>query len=158
MPGILKKLAIVFCIACAPAAYAGGSGTSPQEFLAALFAHYDGKGPGAGIDYASEAEIGRWFTPDLARRIRADQDRAAANDEPPSLDGDPFVGSQEWDVSGVAIAVGKSSDPRASSAVVTFTSMGETHEIRFSLAADGEGWKISDIDWGYDKLSGILGE
>lgn len=159
MFGTLKKTLVIsgalLMAGCAGTA-AGGAGDSPQAFVAALYAHYDGKGPGAGIDYGNDAEIDQWFAPGLAALVRADLARGAASNEPPVLDGDPFVNAQEWDVSGVAIAIGKTADPLKSTAMVTFRSMGEAREVRLDLAAGGDGWKIADIDWGDAKMSAIL--
>lgn len=129
---------------------------SPQEFLGELYSHYDGKGPGAGLDYSTHAVLERYFTPATMALIEADFARAAAADEIPVLNGDPFVGSQEWDVTGLDIAIGKSAEPEKTMAMVRFDSYGQRSEFRLDLEKVNGAWKIADIDWGYDKLSAIL--
>lgn len=129
---------------------------SPQEFLGALYARYDGKGPGAGIDYSQKAELERYFTPETMALIEADFAKAKAANEVPILNGDPFVGAQDWDVSKLEIAIGKSATPDRTLAVVRFESYGETSEFRLDLQLVETGWRIADIDWGYGTLRGIL--
>lgn len=129
---------------------------SPQAFLGELYSHYDGKGPGAGLNYSEAAVLRRYFTPATIALIEADFARAAAADEVPALDGDPFVGSQEWDVTGLDIAIGKSAAPDKTMAMVRFDSYGRQSEFRLDLELVNGAWKIADIDWGYDKLSAIL--
>jgi hypothetical protein len=146
-------------VAMLASACQGGAETevaSPQEFLTELYSHYDGKGPGAGLDYGERAVLRRYFAPDVVAAIEADFDRAAAADEPPALNGDPFVGSQEWDVTGIDIAVAKSTTPDATMAVIRIESMGESREVKLDLRRIEGQWKIADIDWGYDRLSAIL--
>jgi hypothetical protein len=137
--------------AAAPAA-------SPQEFLGALYSHYDGKGPGAGIDYSQSVELARYFTPETAALIAADFEKAKAANEVPVLNGDPFVGAQEWDVSNLDIAIGKTATPEQTMAMVRFESYGQTSEFRLDLQLVEAGWRIADIDWGYGTLRGILTE
>jgi hypothetical protein len=135
---------------------ADSAGASPQDFLGELYGHYEGKGPGAGIDYSQEAELQRYFTPETMAAIEADFARADAAGEPPALNGDPFVGAQEWDVTQVDIAIGKSAEPDQAMAVVRILSLGETREYKLDLEQVDGAWKIADIDWGFDKLSAIL--
>lgn len=129
---------------------------SPQEFLGELYGHYNGKGPEAGLDYTQKSVLEKYFTPATVAAIEADFARAAAAGEPPALNGDPFVGAQEWDVSGLDIAVGKSAAPDSTMAKVRFQNYAETREYTLDLALVGGAWKIADIDWGYDRLSAVV--
>ncbi|TDQ83066.1 uncharacterized protein DUF3828 [Dongia mobilis] len=138
------------------ASHATAETSSPQEFLAELYGHYEGKGAGAGLDYSKSDVLQRYFTPAMVAAIEADFDQAAAADEPPALNGDPFVGSQEWNVTRVDIAITKSTTPDATQAIVSIENMGSTSEVKLDLAQVEGTWKIADIDWGYDRLSAIL--
>lgn len=129
---------------------------SPQEFLGELYGHYNSKGPASGLDYTQKAVLEKYFTPDMVAAIEADAAKAAAAGEPPALNGDPFVGAQEWDVSGLDIAIGKSAIPDKTAAKVRFQNYAETREYSLDLALVDGAWKIADIDWGYDKLSAVV--
>lgn len=129
---------------------------SPQDFLGDLYSHYDGKGPGAGLDYSQKDVLARYFTPETVAAIEADFARAQAAGEPPALNGDPFVGAQEWDVTGLDIAIGKSATPDSTMAKVRFQSYGQTSEFTLDLKQVAGAWRIADIDWGYDKLSAVV--
>ncbi|MBL8709566.1 MAG: DUF3828 domain-containing protein [Rhodospirillaceae bacterium] len=150
----LLAIALQVLAACAGTAAVD----SPQDFLRALYARYDGMGPGAGIDYAQPAERQRYFTPEMVALIEADAARAAAAEEVPVLNGDPFVGSQDWDISNVTIAIAKSDDPDRTTAVVRFLNYSEANEFRLDLARVSGAWRIADIDWGYDRLSAVLAQ
>ena len=132
------------------------AGASPQEFLGELYGHYDGKGPGAGLDYSQKDVVERYFTPDMAAAIEADSARAKAANEVPNLNGDPFVGAQDWDVEGIAIAIGKSATPDSTMAKVRFENYGQSNEYTLDLRQVNGAWRIADIDWGYDKLSAVV--
>lgn len=131
---------------------------SPQGFLTELYGHYADKGPGAGIDIAAPGTLERYFTPELAQLIIADGERAKAANEVPNLDGDPFLGSQDWQVTELAIAVAKSSDPDKTIAMVKFNNYDRPVDVKLDLQRRPEGWRIAEIDWGYATLTTILRE
>lgn len=156
-PLLMAALGLLLLLAaCGREAPVAASQSSPQEFLAALYGHYEGEGPGAGIDYSNGAELRRWFTPDLAQGIEADFAAAQAAGEPPALNGDPFVGAQEWDVGKVDIAIAKSAGADETMASVRIDSLGRQSEFKLDLRRTGAGWRIADIDWGYDRLSAVV--
>lgn len=150
---------IAGCAAPAPQAAAEDAGfASPQDLLNELYGHYADKPAGSGIDLSADGAVAKYFTPDLARRIDADSKAAAAKNDIPALDGDPFVDSQDWQITDLAIAVAKSAEPDKTTAIVKFKSYDEAKTVTLSLAKTAAGWQIADIDWGYDKLSHILPE
>jgi hypothetical protein len=152
-------LVIAGCAAPAPEAVAADQGfASPQDLLNELYSHYADKPAGSGLDIADEAVIAKYFTPELAARINQDSAQAEAKGEVPALDGDPFVASQDWQVTDLQIAVGKSAEPDKTTAHVTFKNYDEVQNVTLLLAKTAQGWQIADIDWGYDKLSKILPE
>ena len=153
----LAGLAMLGSLALAACQQSGAAnGGSPQDFLAELYGHYDGQGPGSGLDYSQKSVLERYFTPETVAAIEADFARGQAAGEPPALNGDPFVGAQEWDVTGLDIAVGKSAAPDSTLAKVRFQSYGETSEFSLDLKQVDGAWRIADIDWGYDKLSKVV--
>ena len=70
-----------------------------QAFLESLYAPYRAKGF-KGQPY-TEAE--RFFEPTLARAMQRDYQLAQRNGVPPTLNGDPFVDAQEWEVTNLSI-------------------------------------------------------
>jgi hypothetical protein len=151
-------LIIAGCAAPGPQAVAEDGFASPQDLLNDLYGHYADKPAGSGIDLGDPDMVTKYFAPDLAAKIDADFKQAAAANEIPALDGDPFVDAQDWEVKDLAIAVAKSAEPDKTMAVVKFKNYGEQKELKLSLVKTDAGWQIADIDWGYDKLSKIYGE
>lgn len=155
---LLAGLTMAGCAAPGPQAAAEDGFASPQDLLDELYGHYAGQPAGSGVDLGDQAVVARYFTPDMAAKIEADAKQAAANNDVPALDGDPFVASQDWQVTDLAIAIAKSGEPDKTLAVVTFKNYGEPTELKLSLARTDAGWQIADIDWGYDQLSKIFTE
>ncbi len=92
-----------------------------QKFLEAIYKKYVGQNtPGIVFD-TSEAALA-YFTPELAAMISSDAESAQKNDEPPVLDGDPFIGAQDWDIKDLAITV-KDIAPGKAMGFVSFTNM-----------------------------------
>ena len=127
----------------APQARAAEPGA--KEFLAKLYANYTGKAK--GIDYASPANVKRYFTPELGKlfldKMKAD---AKKTDEVPDLDGDPFVAAQEWVITELVIKVTENG-PDQATGVVTFKNEGDAKMITLDLKKTKAGWRIDDIHW-----------
>jgi hypothetical protein len=83
--------------AAAAIARARAADASAQAFIAAIYNAYKGKS-GNGISLDSDAIIRRYFEPALAARMIKDRKDAADRGEAPTLSGDPFVDSGEWDI------------------------------------------------------------
>jgi len=66
--------------------------------------------------------------------------------EPQALDGDPFVGHREWDISNLAIEV-KGIGAFKATGTVAFTNDGKPEKIVLELQRSGNDWRIADIDW-----------
>ncbi len=156
-PFAVAAIALAFVAGAASTPVRAEDGfASPQALLDELYGHYADKPAGSGVDLSDAKVIATYFTPEMAGKIEADAEAAAAKGDVPALDGDPFVDAQDWEVKNLDIAVGKSSDPEKTEAVIRFKNYGEDKEIKLSLAKGASGWQIADIDWGYDKLSKIL--
>ena len=78
--------------------------------------------------------------------ITKDQTDAARRDEPPKLDGDPFVDAQDWEIAAFDIAVSDTA-PGKASATVKFDNSGEQTTVVLDLVKIKNDWRISDITW-----------
>ncbi len=146
-------LALVGCAAPTQSGF-----DSPQALLDDIYGHYADQPAGSGIDMAAPGIVARYFTPETAALIETDAARAKAADEVPALNGDPFVGSQDWQITQLEKAVAKSAEPDKTMAIVKFMNYGQPAEVKLQLAQSAEGWQVADIDWGYDSLTRILQE
>jgi hypothetical protein len=125
-----------------------------QKFLEAIYKKYVGQNPPGVIFDTSEAALA-YFTPELAAMISSDAESAQKNDEPPILDGDPFVGAQDWDIKNLAITV-KDIAPGRAIGLVSFANMGERQTVELDLKKLPQGWRIDDIRWSEGSLREIL--
>ena len=75
-----------------------------EAFVTAIYDAYKGKNA-HGVLIDNDRSVRRYFEPSLAALMRKDQKEAARRNEPPELDGDPFVDAQDWDISAFDIAV-----------------------------------------------------
>ena len=91
---------------------------SAQAFIAAIYAAYKGKNA-KGVRLTGEAALRRYFEPSLATMIVKDEQAAARRKDMPTLDGDPFVDGQDWEIAAVAIAMSNVTDTSAT-ATATF--------------------------------------
>ena len=121
--GILTGFAIALAALPVPPALAGG-GSAVKAFLADIYQRYVGSsaGPAKGISLNSVKTVRSYFTFGLASLIIEDRAAAAKRGEPPVFDGDPFIGSQDWDISNLAIEV-KDTGPFKAIGTVTFTAL-----------------------------------
>src|SRR5260221_11221079 len=90
-----------------------------QAFLESLYGPYRIKGF-RGQPY-TQAE--RFFVPTLAAAMQRDYQLAQKNGVPPTLNGDPFVYGQEWDVSNLSIRAPASGD--RATRVASFVNLSE---------------------------------
>jgi hypothetical protein len=145
-----RRKVILFGVLGAAAAIseARAADASARAFLAAIYNAYKGNN-GNGISLDGDAAIRRYFEPGLAALIGKDQKEAAARGEAPTLDGDPFVDAQDWDISAFDIAV-RDVAPNKASATVTFRNVDKPTTIVLDLVKLKEGWRIADIAWQRD--------
>jgi Protein of unknown function (DUF3828) len=137
----LVALWIGLALACVGAMAAEPSATS---FVEAIYAPYKIK-DGQGIPLDSDAALKRYFEPRLAALIIKDRNKAAG--ELPTLDTDPFIDAQDWDISAVDIAVRDTGADKAS-ATVSFKNLGKPTSVVLDLVKLKDGWRIADINWG----------
>ncbi|MGD0142167.1 MAG: DUF3828 domain-containing protein [Rhizomicrobium sp.] len=120
---------------------------SPEAFLQDIYSHYRGSDLVAkGIMFDKDADYRRYFADDLANLIIADEKAAAKAGDVPTLDGDPFVDAQDWEITHLNIHIDKSS-ATAATATVTFENIKEPKTLHIQLVATPKGWRIADIVW-----------
>jgi Protein of unknown function (DUF3828) len=124
-----------------PALASGGSGA--KAFLSDIYRRYVGSSV-QGISLDSVKTVRSYFTFGLASLII--EDRAANRGERPVLDGDPFIGSHDWDISNLAIGV-KDTGPLKAIGTVTFMNSGKAEQVVLELLRSGNDWRIADVAW-----------
>jgi hypothetical protein len=126
-----------------PALASGGSGA--KAFLSDIYRCYVGSSA-QGISLNSVKTVRSYFTFGLASLIIEDRAAAANHGEPPVLDGDPFIGSHDWDISKLAIDV-KDTGPFKAIGTVTFMNSGKAEQVVLELLRSGNDWRIADVAW-----------
>jgi len=125
-------------------AMAAAAEPSATSFVEAIYAPYKVK-DGKGIPLDSDAALKRYFEPRLVALIIKDRNKAGG--ELPTLDMDPFIDAQAWDISAVDIAVRDTSAEKAS-AKVSFKNLGKPTTVVLDLVKLTGEWRIADINWG----------
>jgi hypothetical protein len=117
-------------------------------FVTKIYDAYKGKGS-KGVSIAGEAAVQRYFEPSLAAMIIKDQKAAARKHDVPSLDGDPFIDAQDWEISAFDIAV-TDAPPDKAVATVSFKNIDQQTKIVLDLVKVKGDWRIADITWQRD--------
>ena len=99
-------LMLMFLVSASALAAPAASET-PQAFLDAIYKNYLGK-DSKGVPLDKAATIRRYFVAPLAAAMIKDNAAAALKrGEVPTLDGDPFIDGQDWEISDLAIKIKK---------------------------------------------------
>ncbi len=130
------------------------AGESAKAFLDAIYAHYQGVDP-EGLALSTDQELQHYFTPSLAQLMIADNKKAQAKGDVPSLDADPFVDAQDWEITDLAIAV---EDAPKTTAKVSFKNTGKPVTVTLDLVKAGNSWQINDIHWPDGSLRRLYGQ
>jgi Protein of unknown function (DUF3828) len=117
-------------------------------FVKAIYAPYKGKNT-KGIMLDTDAELRRYFEPSLAALISKDEKDAARRHDVPTLDGDPFIDAQDWEIPSFDIAVSDAGNGKAT-ATVKFVNAGQPVTVALDLVSAGGNWRIHDITWQHD--------
>jgi Protein of unknown function (DUF3828) len=137
---------IVLGAACAAiAGPALAAEPSPRDFITAIYDAYKGK-DAHGRPLDDDAAIRRYFEPKLAAAMIKDRRAAARRQEVGTLDFDPFVDAQDWEIPSFDIAV-NDSGPGKASATVKFANSGSNSTVALDLVKIKNEWKISNITW-----------
>jgi hypothetical protein len=124
----------------------GHADPAAKAFLDKIYAAYKGK-KSKGIRLDSDAALPRYFEPALVDLMIKDRNDAAKRGDVPSLDGDPFVNGQDWEIGPVNIVV-RDAAPDKATATVTFKNLDMPNKLVYELVKLKAGWRIADIDWG----------
>ena len=147
---VLFGMVIAFAAAGAKAAE-----PSAMAFVETIYAAYKGKN-GNGVSLDTDAKVRRYFEPKLAALINKDRKDAAKRGNVSTLDGDPFVDAQDWQIDAMDVAVRDTAADKAT-ATVSFMNIDKQITVVLELVKLREGWRISDIAWDrQETLRGIL--
>jgi hypothetical protein len=135
----MKRRILVLLLAALPVAARAQPQQSAQAFLEGLYAPYRTKGF-RGQPY-TQAE--RFFEPILARAMQRDYQLAQRNGVPPTLNGDPFVDAQEWEVTNLSIRAAAAGEQ--ATGIVSFVNFTQKKTLTVELVQTPGGWRISDI-------------
>ena len=141
-------LAAAFAVPAPLLARAAEPTATAKSFVERIYGSYLGsseKGSN-GVDLDTPADIKRYFTAGLASLILDDKAAAEKSGGPPMLDGDAFIGHQDWDIADLTVDV-KEVGTKAK-ATVSFTNFGKTEKVLVELLKVGADWRIADIQWG----------
>jgi cytochrome bd-type quinol oxidase subunit 1 len=119
---------------------------SATSFVEAIYAPYKVKA-GKGNPLDSDAAVKRYFEPRLAALIIKDRNKAAKRGDVSTLEMDPFIDAQDWDLSAVDVAVRDAGADKAS-ATVSFKNLGKQTTVVLDLVKLKDSWRIVDINWG----------
>ena len=141
------SLAAVLAVPAPLLARAAEPPATAKNFVEKIYGSYVGaatKGAN-GVQLEKPEDIKRYFTPGLASLILEDEAAAEKRGEPPTLDGDAFIGHQDWDIAELSIDV-KEAGAKAK-ATVSFTNFGKAEKVVVELLKVGADWRIADIQW-----------
>ncbi len=136
------------CALAVTASAARADDATALAFVKAIYAAYKGKNT-KGITLDTDAELRRYFEPSLAALISKDRNDAARHHDVPTLDGDPFIDAQDWDIRSFDIAVNDAGNGKATS-TVKFVNAGQPMTVALDLVSTGNTWRIADITWQHD--------
>jgi hypothetical protein len=133
-----------------------GAEPAAKAFLNSIYQRYLGSSSGAakGVALSNANLVRGYFTVGLASLILEDRATAAKRGEPPVLDGDPFIGHQDWDISNLTVEV-KDTGAFKTIGTVTFMNAGKPEKIVIELLRSGKEWRIADIEWDSGTLRGL---
>lgn len=140
MSTVTRRWTIVAVLSCAlPLGAVAQTLDTPQAFLQAIYFPYKEKNF-KGQPYW---ESSRFFVPQLAAAIDRDFKDSKKRGEPPTLDGDPFVDAQDWQITSVSLATSVSGNKAAGA--VAFVDSGKPRGVVVDLVKTEAGWRIADI-------------
>ena len=139
------RIFAVLALAVCTLASASAAPQTPEAFLRDIYSYYHGS-HSKGVPLDKDVDWRRYFADDLVALIVADENAAAKSGDIPTLDGDPFVDAQDWDITHLTIHI-DSQSATAATATVKFENIKEPKTFHFQLVATPKGWRIADIVW-----------
>jgi hypothetical protein len=149
--GVTAFMIVAFLTAAASAAPAASE--TPQAFLDAIYKTYLGE-DSKGVILDKPAVIRRYFLAPLAAAMIKDNAAAAKRGEVPTLDGDPFINGQDWEISDLAIKI-EMKPPDKAAGTATFDNSGTRMTVTYDLVKTAGGWRIADIGSGKKSLRAL---
>jgi Protein of unknown function (DUF3828) len=140
-----------FILAATGAAFAlpaRSADASALAFVTAIYNAYKGRDAN-GVSLDGERAIRRYFEPSLAALLIKDQKDSARRNEVGTLDFDPFVDAQDWDITAFDISVNDTAPDKAS-ATVKFVSDRKPATVLLELVKVKNDWRVNDITWQHD--------
>ena len=119
--------------------------SSAHDFVAAIYDTYVSKDRN-GVALDSNAKLQRYFEPSLAALMIKDRNQASRRGEVGTLDFDPFVDAQDWQISDLAIAM-EDAGPAKARATVKFKNVDKPSTVVLELVKIGKAWKIRNVTW-----------
>ena len=143
---MLTRRSLIFGASCAALATPARAGdASATAFITEIYNSYKGN-DAKGMPLDTERAIRRYFEPRLATLMANDRKQAARRNEVGSLDFDPFLDAQDWDVTAFDIVVSDEAAGKAQ-ATVKFTNQGQAMTVVLDLVQVKNAWRIYDITW-----------
>jgi len=133
----MHRRSIVLLPAVLP--FAAQAQQTAQAFLESLYAPYRAK----GFEGQPYTQAERFFEPTLAAAMQRDYQRAQKNGVPPTLNGDPFVDAQEWEITNLSISAAATGD--RATGTVSFANFERKKTLTVELVQTAAGWRIADI-------------
>ena len=137
-----SALAVACVVGVTPTVAADASATA---FVTKIYDAYKGENS-KGILIDTDAAIRRYFEPSLAALISKDQKAAARRHDVGTLESDPFIDAQDWEISAVDIAV-RDVSPDKAVATVNFRNIDQQTTIVLDLIKIKRDWRIANITW-----------
>ena len=116
-----------------------------KAFLEKIYSRYKAKNA-KGILLDTDAQIRLYFQPSIAALMIKDENQAAKRHEVSQLEGDPFLGAQDWEIGPVEVTVTDTAPDRAT-ATAKFNNFKEPQTVTYDLVKLKQGWRIADITW-----------
>jgi hypothetical protein len=152
---MLTRRTVVFAAsALVVAAPAAAADAAALAFVTQIYDAYKGK-DSKGAPLATDRDIRRYFEPTLAALMIKDQNAAAKRGDVGTLEGDPFIDAQDWEIEAFDVAMADVA-PNKARATVTFVNLGSPSTIVLDLTRTKVGWRISDITWTRDGKQSTL--
>ena len=122
---------------------------SPAQLVADLYRQHKKQSP--FFQHKNRALVDRYFDKKLADLL---WNMPNSPDEVGPLDGDPLYNAQDMDIKNFVVHPAAPVNESAS-VLVTFTNIGKKQEVKFLLAMNRTGWKITNIK--YDDGTDLIG-
>jgi hypothetical protein len=152
LPSLMTGLVLLLAL---PAAGRSAE-PSAKTFLESIYKSYVGssQNEGVGIVLAKPETVKRYFTAGLASLMLEDNRATARRNEPPTLDGDAFIGRQDWEIAALTVEVADNG-PIKATGTVTYTNFGKPEKVVLDLLKVGDDWRIADIKYADGSLRAL---